>query len=257
MRKKYEYPCVLASMIIMLVASAKSKSAFGQKPLLTKIDKTAVDSLYSIINTKKYKAWVLTQEYWDKLVQKYTKPYVTDVSRTPKGLGLCYTFNNGDQIERVGGSIAWRNNNPGCIRYSEKSAKMGAIGKAFGFAIFPDEETGMRAIKILLQSDSYYKLTIEQAIHKYAPPSENNTERYIRSLCKIIKVSRYTKICDLTDDQLNHVARTIRKIEGWVVGKETRTYAVAQKEFNNAVELFSTAKHVKNKQILQKTERTI
>ena len=150
----------------------------------------------------------------------FKKPEVQDVIQT-KG-GICYLMDNGDKFERVGGSIAWRNNNPGCIRYSKKIANMGAIGKAYGFAIFPDEETGMNAIKSLLLSDSYCDLSIAQAINKYAPPHENNTTHYISSLCGVVGVSKHTKLHDLNDEQLICVVKTIRKIEGWIEGAEVR-----------------------------------
>ena len=112
MRKKYEYPCILAGTILMLLGSAKSKQAFGQKMLTPVIDKTALKSLDSLICATKFNTCMLSQEYWDKLIKKISqKPSVADVSRTTRG--LCYTFDNGDKLERWGGSIAWRNNNPG------------------------------------------------------------------------------------------------------------------------------------------------
>ena len=256
MRKQCEYPCILASTILMLLVSAKSKRAFGQKMLTPAVSKAKLDSLCSLACAERDSTWILSQKYWEQLIKKISqKPRVTDVSRTTRG--LCYTFDNGNKLERCGGSIAWRNNNPGCLRYSEKSIKMGAIGKAFGFAVFPDEETGMRAIKILLQSDSYYTLTIEQAIHKYAPPFENNTEKYIRSLCKNIKVSRYTKICDLNDEQLNQMVKMIRRIEGWTIGTENRTYADKQPETNTPVVTFLKTKQTKENFIRQTSGLTM
>ena len=146
------------------------------------------------------------------------QPRTIDVVRTETG--VLYTFSNGESIERSGGTIAWRNNNPGCIRYTDKTAKMGAIGIANNFAIFPDEATGMRAIRTLLLSDSYRNLTIDAAINKYAPSHENNTEHYISVLCRKVNLPRTTKLCDMNEEQLDCIVKTIRKIEGWVVGTE-------------------------------------
>lgn len=145
------------------------------------------------------------------------QPRVIDVQKTQNGVQ--YIFSNGEIIERTGGSIAWRNNNPGCIRYNSKK-HLGAIGSANRFAIFPDEATGMRAIKSLLLSDSYRNLSIASAIHMYAPPHENDTQHYIRALCGLVGVSANTKLCNLNDDQLDCVVSSIRKIEGWIVGTE-------------------------------------
>lgn len=165
----------------------------------------------------------ISQESVDALSELIKKPTVRQVTRTSRG--LCYEMNNGAKTERIGGTIAWRNNNPGCIRYSSNMVAFGAIGKADGFAVFPDEETGMRAIKSLLLSDSYRNLNISGAINKYAPPHENNTAHYISSLCNIVGVSRTTKICELNDEQMVSVINAIRKIEGWITGIELHTPA--------------------------------
>ena len=165
----------------------------------------------------------VSQESIDALYDLAKTPTVQKVTRTNHG--LCYEMNNGAKMERVGGTIAWRNNNPGCIRYSQNMIALGAIGKADGFAVFPNEETGMRAIKSLLLSDSYRNLNISSAINKYAPPHENNTAHYISSLCNIVGVSRTTKLCELNDEQMTSVVNAIRKIEGWIAGIELQTPA--------------------------------
>lgn len=154
---------------------------------------------------------------------------------------VVYTRANGNQFRRSGGTRAWRNNNPGCLRYSEFTVSKGAIGHAGGFAVFPDENTGMQAICALLKSDKYRNLTISQAIFKYAPPHENDTENYNASLRRMTGLSTTTKLRDLTDEQIMRVARAIRIVEGWRPGKETsipvskmdsmNIYAAAQTEF--------------------------
>lgn len=133
---------------------------------------------------------------------------------------VVYTHANGGQVKRTGGTRAWRNNNPGCLRYSEFTVAQGAIGHAGGFAVFPDEATGMQAICALLQSDAYKNLTIYQAIFKYAPPHENDTDNYNVSMQKITGMPTTTQLSGLNDNQIMNVARAIRKIEGWAPGHE-------------------------------------
>ena len=70
------------------------------------------------------------------------------------GRDVVYTTADGRRVRRTGGTRAWRNLNPGNIRYSEFSRNAGAIGQAGGFAVFPDEETGTRAISSLLRAQS-------------------------------------------------------------------------------------------------------
>lgn len=134
---------------------------------------------------------------------------------------VVYTRADGNQFRRSGGTRAWRNNNPGCLRYSEFTAAQGAIGKAGGFAVFPDEETGMRAICALLQSDGYRNLTISQAIFKYAPPHENDTDGYKTTLRRLTGLDISVKLSSLTPDQIMRVARAIKVVEGWRTGRET------------------------------------
>ena len=174
-------------------------------------------------NTQSHKKSDNIWDSIDSLRNLMLSPTVQKVTKT--NTGLCYTMTNGETLERIGGTIAWRNNNPGCIRYSKRVVDMGAIGYANGFAIFPNEETGMRAIKSLLLSDAYRDLNISNAITKYAPPHENNTAHYINSVCHIVGVSHNTKLCELTDEQMTHVVYAIRTLEGWIPGIELHTRA--------------------------------
>ncbi len=151
------------------------------------------------------------------------EPYVVETTATKNGVR--YVMSNGDNVERRGGTIAWRNNNPGCIRYSQHAVQLGATGTASGFAIFPDEKTGIRAIESLLRSDGYINLTIGAAITKYAPPHENDTSNYIARVSKMTGLSAKLRIRDLNDEQMLRVVDAIRTIEGWRVGTETKTLA--------------------------------
>ena len=200
MRIKYELPCVITGIML-----------------------TIAGAMYSGGHVNPKKNTSFSKEFTDSLIRARISPAVQEVNKTNNGLR--YTMKNGAQIERIGGTVAWRNNNPGCIRYSSKIADMGAIGKADGFAVFPNEEIGMRAIKSLLLSDAYRDLNISTAIHKYAPPHENNTARYINSLCGIVGVSQHTKLRDLNDEQMTRVVHAIRTLEGWIAGTELKTNA--------------------------------
>lgn len=135
------------------------------------------------------------------------------------GRDVVYTTADGRRVRRTGGTRAWRNLNPGNIRYSEFSRKAGAIGQAGGFAVFPDEETGTRAISSLLRGKSYNNLTIARAITRYAPPSENNTAAYHRRIQQITGLNINRRISNLSDGELSRVVDAIRAIEGWEAGR--------------------------------------
>lgn len=61
-----------------------------------------------------------------------------------------------------------RNNNPGNMEYGDFARKHGAIGSDGRFAIFPDRETGSKAMVSLVQSSNYQGLTLEQFGNKYS-----------------------------------------------------------------------------------------
>lgn len=157
-------------------------------------------------------------------------PVATDVSApstgyrsaTAVGYDVIVVDADGNRYKRSGGTRAWRNNNPGNIRPGKFSRSAGAIGSAGGFAVFPDEQTGMQAISKLLQTDSYINLTVAGAIARWAPPTENNTAGYQRRVAQLTGLSIKRKISELSADELKRVANAIRTIEGWTPGHVTK-----------------------------------
>ena len=130
---------------------------------------------------------------------------------------VIYVSKDGEKTVRIGGSRAWRNNNPGAIR---TTTQFGAIGSSGGFAVFPDEETGMRAIILLLRSDKYRNLSIKDAIHKWAPAADNNNPAsYAKHVSELTGLAPERKIKSLDDKEITRVAKAIRKIEGWKQGQ--------------------------------------
>ncbi len=81
---------------------------------------------------------------------------------------------------KVGGSLAWRANNPGNLRAA--STKIGTVGGASGhFAVFATLEDG-RAAQRSLYLNRYGDMTVTAAINKLTPPSENDTVKYLAEL---------------------------------------------------------------------------
>lgn len=97
-------------------------------------------------------------------------------------------------------SLAFKNNNPGNLRTSPF-----AIGKRGGFAFFYNEVVGLMA----LYWDLFQKCTgntvtglngqktLEDLINVYAPPSENDTERYLCYIESKTGFKRSTKLVEL------------------------------------------------------------
>lgn len=133
---------------------------------------------------------------------------------------ITYTAANGARYTHIGGSLTWRANNPGALRNSDFTRRMGAIGVTLnGFAIFPNPEVGRRANVALLKTEKYRNKTLAQAINIYAPSSDgNNPASYAARLARAIGVSINTYLRDMSDIQLERMAEGIRRIEGWREG---------------------------------------
>ena len=128
------------------------------------------------------------------------------------------SVNYGGEI-KIGGHRNWRNNNPGNLEYGDFAKSKGAIGSDGRFAIFPDMDTGYNAQKALLQSGSYKDLSLQGAIGRYAPSSENDTGRYINSLVKYTGISPDITLSQLDDEQLNQLVRAMSMVEGMKSGE--------------------------------------
>lgn len=85
-----------------------------------------------------------------------------------------------------------RNNNAGNIRWGSAWQGLKVGGKEIDkeFCVFIEPEYGIRAMaKILLNYSKLYKInTIAGIIHRWAPPSENNTVAYINHVASVLGV---------------------------------------------------------------------
>ena len=132
-----------------------------------------------------------------------------------------YILSNGDKIKRSGGSVAWRNNNPGNIRKSEFARNNGAVGETDKWAVFPDETTGLRAIVKLLRTKNYANLSIRNALRRWAPSSDgNNPDQYAKTVSKITGFSMDAYLNNMDDNDLMKIARAMQTVEGWTPGIE-------------------------------------
>jgi len=125
-------------------------------------------------------------------------------------------------VVRREGTRAWRNNNPGNIEYGEFARSQGAVGSDGRFAVFPTYEEGRAAKRSLLfESSSYKNLSIEDAINRYAPPTENNTNRYTAAVAAAAGVPAGTPMSSLSPLQRNMVLDAMEAVEGFKPGSET------------------------------------
>lgn len=121
-------------------------------------------------------------------------------------------------IQRLQGSRNWRNNNPGNLEAGPFARSMGAIGSDGRFAIFPTYAAGRAAKEALIFEGSNYKnLTLSQTISRYAPPSENDTAWYQRTVLGAVSgvdqpMNKYTP------SQRDRILSAMERVEGFKPG---------------------------------------
>jgi hypothetical protein len=138
--------------------------------------------------------------------------------------GTVYISRPDNSLEiRTGGSLAWRNNNPGNLR--SEQAEIGQNNSTRGgLAIFENPEAGSTAQNSLVFGPAYRNLTIAQAINKYAPASENDTEAYISDVERRAGLDRATVLNTLNGGQRADILGAIRAHEGVTPGTSSMAY---------------------------------
>ena len=130
---------------------------------------------------------------------------------------------------RTGGSSSWLANNPGNMDYTPDLVEWGAYeGKKLKwgkhrFAIFPNAETGLRAVQRFLRKHQGRR-DITLMMNLFAPAGDlsNDPQLYSKRVATALGVPVGTLVSDLTDEQLAVFASTIKEVEGWIEGQ---TYA--------------------------------
>jgi uncharacterized protein (TIGR02594 family) len=151
-------------------------------------------------------------------------PVSAPATARTEGRNTVITNADGSTETRSGGTLAWRNNNPGNIRAGDFATRNGAIGTGpGGFAVFPDRATGERAISALLQGQSYRNLSVMGAISRYAPPSENDTKQYQDNIKSWTGLDTTRTIASLSAAELSKVVGAIQRMEGWSAGTVTNS----------------------------------
>lgn len=92
-------------------------------------------------------------------------------------------------------TISDKCSNPLNIRYNERNRWLGQVGEYRGFCVFSNVAYGFRAAFVLLSN--YIKQdtrTIEDIIRRWAPPSENDTEKYISFVAEDVMIDRDKKL---------------------------------------------------------------
>ena len=134
-----------------------------------------------------------------------------------------------DGSVKLGGHRNWRNNNPGNLKYGSFAKSHGAVGSDGVFAIWTSLKDGYKAQADLLQSRNYKNLTLQQAIHRYAPNSENDTQAYINYLVNNTGVSPYKVMRTFSAAEMMNLVKWMSKKEGMKPGTVLNSKQAASK----------------------------
>jgi len=130
---------------------------------------------------------------------------------------------------RSAGSSSWLANNPGNLDYTADTAEWGAYENkslkwgAHRFAIFPNEETGLKAVRSFLRKHQTTR-DIRLMMNMFAPAGDlaNKPSQYAKSVAAKLGVSVTTLVKDLSDEQIETFALEIQRVEGWKPGTVNR-----------------------------------
>lgn len=126
---------------------------------------------------------------------------------------VIYYDSSGKRYVARGGSRNYRNNNPGNLVPGDVSKRNGQIGVAGKFAVFPDFETGKRAMADSLRA-VHGGRSLKEMIEKYAPREENDTDAYLRHLRQRTGVKDNRKIRDFNKTEFETLVGAILEMEG-------------------------------------------
>jgi len=104
-------------------------------------------------------------------------------------------------------TLAFRNNNPGNLRFANQN---GAVEGEGGYARFATPDAGFKALQRQIELDASRGHDLTSFINKYAPPTENDTAAYIDFVEKETGTDRKTP---LTNFDIDKVSKAMAKFE--------------------------------------------
>ena len=120
----------------------------------------------------------------------------------------------GDGIEKLPRGI--RNKNPGNIKLGTNWDGLAAEQTDPTFCIFDEAVMGIRALQriLLTYRFTHKKATIDEIIYRWAPPSENSTDKYVEFVCKKLDKEKDVRLNNSMEDYLPLVKAIIQMENG-------------------------------------------
>jgi uncharacterized protein (TIGR02594 family) len=147
-----------------------------------------------------------------------------------------FITDDGRHLLRFGGTLPWRINNSGDLVSPAEGSKPApkktknfigfasvqkSDGKVLHFFIFPDYATGRAELMASLKR-KHQDRTIPQIIGVYAPPSHNDTSKYIDDALKKTGIPKDKALKNFSEQELQSLADAIEALEGYHNEKNSR-----------------------------------
>jgi len=162
------------------------------------------------------KAGVPMTETMDDYIAKYDKNYKSTGNSDKAALDEGYTQEEIDSFKKKQGfssvgntsasieipqtsRLSYVNNNPGNLRFAGQE---GAEHGQGGFAKFSTPQAGVLALENQIKLDQGRGHTLSSFISKFAPPSENDTDKYISQAMAYLGADKSTPIKNIPLDKL-------------------------------------------------------
>lgn len=122
---------------------------------------------------------------------------------------------DGTVERRYGGSVSWRQNNPGLLAFGSHSKSHGALEVMNGASIFPSYEAGRKALYTWLFESDMKTNTLTFFVRRMYP---KDIETVFNAVVEATKAKPDSKLEDLTEDQRQKAVDAIQKALDWRVG---------------------------------------
>ncbi len=157
----------------------------------------------------------------DRMIQE---PEIVEIISHRVG-GITVKKDDGCSYDRAGGTLSWRNHNPGNIKHGAFAKGARAIGRGQGgHAVFASIKDGREAMKKLLFTPirRYHKKTLLNALRTYAPVGDknNNPDRYAKYVAAKLGISTSAVLNTLNGEQQEKMLDAMIVFEGYKFGRE-------------------------------------
>ncbi|HEY9130709.1 MAG TPA: XVIPCD domain-containing protein [Dyella sp.] len=180
-------------------------------------------------------------------------------------------MDDGAWLTAKDGTVAWRNNNPGNLKFeyagsSDTTArtqrtKARALARAqadyqgvvdldqWGNAIFESYEAGRKAQKKLLQNERMNDKTVEQLVKSYSTADYSGNTHHANQVAIIYATAdaqgqdlHEKKVVDMSPEELNALADGLAKAEHWKAGSVERTQPLTEEQLRDTLAASSPTK---------------